>query len=50
MIIERIEPIVVTTYDGGDLHIPDVRATGLQQTLETDILRSISMKIIIKSV
>ena len=37
MIIERVKSIAVTTYDGGDLHILDVRATELQQALETDI-------------
>ena len=37
MIIERIKSIVVTTYDGGDLQILDVRATQLHQALETYI-------------
>ena len=37
MIIERIKSIVVTTYDGEDLHILDVRATELRQALEADI-------------
>ena len=35
-----IKSVVVTTYDGGDLRNilrVDVRATGLQQALETDI-------------
>ena len=36
VIIERIKSIVVTTYDGGDLHILDVRAIELQQALEAD--------------
>ena len=27
MIIERIKPIVVTTYDGGDVHVLDARST-----------------------
>ena len=36
VIIESMKSIVVTTYDGGDLHILDVRATDLQQALETD--------------
>ena len=37
MIIERIKSIVVTTYDGEDLHILDVHSTELQQALEADI-------------
>ena len=37
MIIERKKPTVVTTYDGADLHILDVRATKIQQALETDM-------------
>ena len=37
VIIEMIKSIVVTAYDGGDLHTLDVRFTGLQQALETDI-------------
>ena len=36
MIIKMIKPIVVSTYDRGDLHIRDVKATELQQALETD--------------
>ena len=35
--LERIKNIVVPTYDGGDLHILHVRATLLQQAIETDI-------------
>ena len=38
----------VTTYDGEELHIVDVRATKLQQALETDIYM-VFMKTIIKS-
>ena len=37
MIIERVKAIFVTTYDGGNLYILDVRAMELQQTLETNI-------------
>lgn len=37
MVIEEITSTVVTRYDGGYLHTPDVRATELQQALETDI-------------
>ena len=37
MIIERVNSNFVTTYDGGGLHILDVRATELQPSLETDI-------------
>ena len=37
MIIERVKSIVATTYDGGDLHILDVRATDLRQALEIDM-------------
>ena len=39
MIIERVKTIVVTTYDGGNLHrlFIYVRAAELQQALETDI-------------
>ena len=38
MVIERIRYSVVTTYERGDLHIiQNVRATEIQQALETDI-------------
>ena len=36
MILEIIK-FTVNTYDGGDLHILDMKATELQQTLEADI-------------
>ena len=38
MTIKRMKSVVVTTYDGEDLHILDVRATKLRQALETDII------------
>ena len=50
VIIKNMKSIVVvTTYDGGDLHIPFiyVRAKELQQAIETEIY--IFMKTIIKS-
>ena len=40
MIVKRVETIVVTAYDGGDLLyilLIDARATEIQQALETDI-------------
>ena len=37
MVIERIKLTVVTTYDGGDLHILDEKATELHPAIETDI-------------
>ena len=39
MVIEMIKFIVATTYDGGDLHILEVRATKLQQALETIFMK-----------
>ena len=37
MIIENRKYHVVTTYDGRDLYILDVRPIELQQAIETDI-------------
>ena len=49
MIIKSMKSIVFTTYEGGDLHILDVRATELQHYKRLSRLIPI-IKTIIKSV